>query len=81
MPTEMVPGYIDESEVQCIAKFIADIDPNIPYSLLGFYPHFVLGDLPTTSKVHAERCLKVAKAEGLTKIKIGNVHLLSNIDY
>jgi pyruvate formate lyase activating enzyme len=79
--TLLIPGYIDEREVQCIAKFIADINPNIPYSLLGFYPHFMLNDLPTTSKAHAERCLKVAKAEGLTKIKIGNLHLLSNIDY
>jgi pyruvate formate lyase activating enzyme len=68
-------------EVQCIAKFIADIDPNIPYALLGFYPHFVLNDLPTTSKAHAERCLKVVKAEGLKKVKIGNIQLLSNSDY
>jgi pyruvate formate lyase activating enzyme len=79
--TLLIPGYIDESEVQCIAKFIADINPNIPYALLGFFPHFVLNDLPTTSKAHAERCLKVAKNEGLTRIKIGNVHLLSNSNY
>ncbi|MDD1776818.1 MAG: radical SAM protein [Candidatus Helarchaeota archaeon] len=79
--TLLIPGYIDENEVHCIAKFIAEINPNIPYSLLGFYPHFMLNDLPTTSKAHAERCLKVAKAEGLMKIKIGNVHLLSNINY
>ena len=79
--TLLIPGYIDESEVQCIAKFIADINPNIPYAILGFYPHFVLNDLPTTSKAHAERCLKVAEAEGLNKVKIGNMHLLSNIKY
>ncbi|MFX1298056.1 MAG: radical SAM protein, partial [Promethearchaeota archaeon] len=79
--TLLVPGYIDEEEVQHIASFIADIDPTIPYSLLGFYPHFKMDDLPTTSRTHAERCFKAAKAEGLTRIKIGNAHLLSNINY
>ncbi|NVM54565.1 MAG: radical SAM protein [Candidatus Helarchaeota archaeon] len=79
--TLLVPGYVDLEEVQQIASFIADLDPTIPYSLLGFYPHFFLNDLPTTSKEHADRCLKAAKAEGLTRVKIGNVHLLSNADY
>ncbi len=79
--TLLVPGYINEPEVQKIAGFIANIDPTIPYSLLGFYPHFFLNDLPTTSKNHAERCLEVAKSEGLTRVRIGNVHLLSNYEY
>lgn len=79
--TLLIPGYVDEPEVQKIAAFIADIDPTIPYSLLGFYPHFVLDDLPTTSKTHAERCLSIAKSEGLTRVRIGNVHLLSNYEY
>jgi len=79
--TLLIPGYIDENEVQCIAKYIADNNSNIPYSLLAFYPHFILNDLPTTSKAHAERCLKVAKAEGLEKVKIGNIHLLSSTNY
>ncbi|MHA1265433.1 MAG: radical SAM protein [Candidatus Helarchaeota archaeon] len=79
--TLLVPGYVDVEEVRKIAAFIADIDPSIPYSLLGFYPRFFLNDLPTTSKVHAERCFNAAKEEGLTRLKIGNVHLLSNWEY
>jgi len=76
--TLLVPGYIDEKEVSNIAKFIASLDPNIPYSLLGFYPHFYMHDLPTTSRRHAERCLKAAHEAGLKNVKIGNVHLLGN---
>ncbi|NVM27970.1 MAG: radical SAM protein [Candidatus Helarchaeota archaeon] len=79
--TLLVPGYVDEEEVRAIASFIADIDPTIPYALLGFYPHFVLDDLPTTSKAHADRCLNAAKDEGLSRVRIGNLHLLSSTDY
>lgn len=79
--TLLVPGYIDEEEVRKIARMIASINPEIPYTLLGFYPHFYLKDLPLTSRSHANRCLKAAKEEGLKNVHVGNLHLLSNASY
>ncbi|MEM3736540.1 MAG: radical SAM protein [Candidatus Bathyarchaeia archaeon] len=74
--TLLVPGYIDEAEVYSIASFIAGINPRIPYTLLGFCPRFVMGDLPTTRRKTAYACLEAAKRAGLEKIRIGNIHLL-----
>lgn len=74
--TLLVPGYIEEDEVRSIARFIASISPNIPYSLLGFYPHFFMSDMSLTPKDMAYRCLRVAREEGLTNVKVGNIHLL-----
>ena len=76
--TLLVPGYVDRLEVSKIARFIASLDPEIPYSLLGFYPHFYMSDLPTTSRRHAEECLEEARDAGLERVKIGNIHLLSD---
>lgn len=78
--TLLVPGYIDEFEVSGIAKMIASIDRRIPYALLGFHPHYVVDDLPRTSRSHAERCESAARAAGLENVRIGNLHLLSR-DY
>jgi pyruvate formate lyase activating enzyme len=75
--TLLVPGYVDVEEVAPLARFIAAIDPAIPYSLLAFHPQFYLVDLPTTSRSHALRCLKAARESGLTNVRIGNIHLLS----
>ena len=75
--TLLVPGYVDEEEVGKLAKFMAKLDPNIPYALLAFYPHFIMNDLPTTSRLQAQTCLQAAKDEGLRRVKIGNVGLLS----
>jgi len=75
--TLLVPGYIDRKEVTQLARFIAGLNPDIPYSLLAFYPCFLMGDLPTTSRQQAEECLEVAKEAGLKRVRIGNVHLLS----
>jgi pyruvate formate lyase activating enzyme len=74
--TLLVPGYVDVEEVAHIAAFIARLDPNIPYALLGFHPQFALHDLPVTSKVHAEAALTAAKAAGLRRVHLGNRHLL-----
>lgn len=72
----VVPGYIDENEVRHIARFIASINPDIPYSMLAFYPHFYMSYMPLTPKVLAEGCRRVVQEEGLKNMRIGNVHFL-----
>jgi len=76
--TLLVPGYVDEPEVAKLAAFISSLNPEIPYSLLAFYPQFYLNDLPTTSRLHALRCKTAAEKAGLKNVRIGNVHLLRN---
>jgi len=75
--TLLVPGYVDVEQVRQIAGFIARLDPSIPYALLGFHPNFEMTDLPTTSRRQATECLAAAEAAGLTRVRIGNVHLLA----
>ncbi len=78
--TLLVPGYVDAREVGRIARFIARQNPRIPYALLGFAPHYLMPDLPTTSVRHAEEALQAAREAGLTNVRIGNRHLLGR-DY
>lgn len=73
--TLLVPGYIDEQEVEKIAEFIASLDPDIPYSLLAFHPDFKMLDMPVTTRKHAYKCYEVAK-KYLRNVNIGNVFLL-----
>ena len=74
--TLLVPGYVDAEEVGRIARFIADLNPRIPYSLLIFHGDFVMADLPITSLEQAIRCYRAAKAAGLEMVNVGNLHLL-----
>jgi pyruvate formate lyase activating enzyme len=78
--TLLVPGYVDESEIAGIAGFLAGLHHDIPYSLLAFHPHFLLSDLPTTSRAHAYRGKEVAERAGLRNVHLGNLHLLGK-DY
>jgi pyruvate formate lyase activating enzyme len=74
--TLLIPGYVDAREVAGIASFVAGLDPNIPYALLGFHGDFLMTDLPSTSWQQAEICLAAARQAGLTNVRLGNLHIL-----
>jgi pyruvate formate lyase activating enzyme len=74
--TPLIPGYVDEEEVYGLASYIARINPDIPYALLAFAPQFLMDDSPTTSAAQAYACLEAAKRAGLTRVRLGNEHLL-----
>lgn len=74
--TLLVPGYVDAVEIEQITKFIADINPEIPYSLLVFHPNFMMTDLPITSLKQTTECYRVAK-EHLERVHVGNLHMLN----
>jgi len=74
--TLLVPGYVGKEEVAGIAAFISSLDPDIPYVLLAFHPDFFMTDLPVTSRHQAMECLEAARAAGLSRVRLGNIHLL-----
>ncbi|MEO0124512.1 MAG: radical SAM protein [candidate division WOR-3 bacterium] len=74
--TLLVPGYIDEYEITEMAKFLSSINTKIPWSFLGFYPHFYFNDLPQTPRRQADQALKIAEKYGMKNTRIGNIHLL-----
>jgi pyruvate formate lyase activating enzyme len=60
-----------------MANFIAGFDRDIPYALLAFHPNFEMSELRAMSRQRATECLEAAKAAGLTRVRIGNLHLLN----
>jgi len=74
--TLLVPGYVDLEEIYGLARFIAGLNPEIPYSLLAFYPQFYLTDLPVTPRDLALAAQETARQAGVKYVNLGNVHLL-----
>ncbi|MBM4284198.1 MAG: radical SAM protein [Deltaproteobacteria bacterium] len=74
--TLMVPGYVDLEEIHGLARYLARLNPEIPYSLLAFYPQFCLPDLPVTSRDFALQARQTALDAGVRHVNVGNVHLL-----
>ena len=76
--TLLVPFYVDETEVENIARFIASVNPEIPYSLLVFHPDFAMRDMPITPQEQVQRCYEAAKRH-LNRVNIGNKQLFGLI--
>lgn len=74
--TLLIPGYVTPNEIEHIARFIADISSDIPYSLLAFSPKFEMKNLPYTTEKLAIECKKRA-TKHLSKVRIGNRWLLT----
>ncbi|KPU63026.1 radical SAM protein [Thermococcus sp. EP1] len=74
--TLVVPHYIDGEEVRKIATYLAKLDPEIPYVLLGFAPQHLMHDVLPTSKKQMEEVYHAAKEEGIKEVYIENYWLL-----
>ena len=71
--TLLIPGKNDsDEEIRNIARFLADLDPNIPWHVSGFYPMYKMLDVPPTPPSTLIRAYNIGKEEGLNFVYIGN---------
>lgn len=59
---------VNESEIEPLAKFIADIDPLLQVCLLSFRPNFVLERHIGAGRDVMNRCVEIAKSCGLKNV-------------
>jgi pyruvate formate lyase activating enzyme len=71
--TLIIPGYNDdEQELNDIAQFIYDINPEIPWHVTGFSPTYQLTDAAPTTVSMLEKAVHIGKETGLFYVYPGN---------
>lgn len=72
--TLVVPGQNDkEEELTQIARFIASVDPDIPWHVSRFHPDYKYLDTYSTPVETLRKAFSIGKAEGLRYVYVGNV--------
>jgi len=72
--TLVVPGLNDGAEeLTGIARFIAGVDPDIPWHISRFHPDFEYTDAPSTPARTLRLAAEIGKREGLRYLYIGNM--------
>jgi pyruvate formate lyase activating enzyme len=72
--TLVIPGQNDnEEQLRDIARFIAGVDPDIPWHISRFHPDYQFSYLEATSVEVLNNAYSLGKEEGLRYIYIGNV--------
>lgn len=73
--TLVIPGRSDDEEqLRGIARFISDLDPDIPWHISRFHPDYQYGDVSTTALEALKRAYSLGKEAGLRFVYMGNVH-------
>jgi len=72
--TLIIPGKNDsDEELTEIARFIVDVDPDIPWHISRFHPDFNFTETSATPVETLRKAYSIGKNEGLRYIYIGNV--------
>jgi pyruvate formate lyase activating enzyme len=72
--TLVIPGFNDsEPELRDIARFLAGLDPAIPWHVSRFHPDFQLLDRGRTPPETISRACEIGQEEGLKYVYAGNL--------
>jgi len=72
--TLMIPGLNDsEEEMKDLAKFLADLDPGIPWHISRFHPTYRLTDRSSTPAESIRRAREIGYEMGLKYVYTGNL--------
>jgi len=72
--TLVIPDENDsEEELSLIAKFIAEVDPDIPWHISRFHPDYKITNKGATPLDTLRKAFSIGKKQGLRYIYIGNI--------
>jgi len=71
--TLVVPGFSDDdAQVENMARWLASLDPSIPYHLTRFFPQHRMLDVAPTPRATLNRLADIAQRH-LATVLLGNV--------
>ncbi len=72
--TLLIPGVNDsDGELEQSARFLADVDQNMPWHISRFHPDYRMTNHPATPVEALRRARDIGRANGLRYIYLGNV--------
>jgi pyruvate formate lyase activating enzyme len=76
LTTLLIPGYNDsDGELRALARWVREaLGAAVPLHFSGFHPDFAMRDVPATPHETLRRARRIALAEGMEHVYLGNVH-------
>ena len=68
-----IPGWVEADQIEKIAKILLEVDPQIPFTILAFFPEYQLKDVPSPSLKQMLEAYASVKDLGLTNVRLGNI--------
>ena len=75
--TLYIPNWVEIDQIVKIAKLVYEADPNIPFTILAFFPIYKLSDNRPPTLIEMIRAYFEVKKVGLRNVKLGNCHVFA----
>ena len=72
-----IPGVVEAEELGRIAVLLAAVDPQIPFTVLAFFPEYQMRDTRPPNVKEMIRAYEGAKEAGLTQVRLGNLGIFA----
>jgi pyruvate-formate lyase-activating enzyme len=70
--TLFIPGWVEDDQIEKISKLLLELNPNIPLTILAFFPAYKMKEVKSPSLCDMIRIFKKVKEIGLKNVKLGN---------
>ena len=68
-----IPGWVETDQLEEIARILVEVDPQIPYTILAFFPEYQLKEVPSPSFEQMVEAYTRVKETGLNQVRLGNI--------
>jgi len=68
-----IPGWVETDQIKKIANHLAQINDEIPFTILAFFGEYKLKNLPSPNLNQMLQAYEVAKEAGLKNVRLGNI--------
>jgi pyruvate-formate lyase-activating enzyme len=68
-----IPGWVETDQLSQIAGLISKTDPDIPFTLLAFFPEYMMYEVRPPHLDEMIEAYRAVKNAGLQKVRIGNI--------
>ncbi len=75
--TLYIPGWVEVDQIRRIAELVAEVDREIPFTILAFFPEFKLRNIRGPNLWEMVSAFMAAREAGLKKVKLGNVEVFA----
>nr|HID59259.1 radical SAM protein [Desulfobacterales bacterium] len=68
-----IPGWVETDQIEKIARILMEVDPEIPYTILAFFPEYQLIEVPSPNLEQMLEAYAKVKDVGLKNVRLGNI--------
>jgi pyruvate-formate lyase-activating enzyme len=73
-----IPNLVETSQLKKIARLLFDVDPEIPFTVLAFFPEFQMKRYRTPKVSEMITAYNEVKAVGLVNVRLGNTGIFAS---